>query len=83
MKKDNLPMKLIVLGNSSIVTQTDLENLLSLNAQISKMKRSRDRIAAGVLARIARGAQVEPGNRTYDIEEEFRGSTRLETLIVR
>jgi hypothetical protein len=65
------------------VTQIDLENMLSLEAQIGRLKRTRDRIAAGVLARIARGAAVEPGNRSYDIEEEFAGSMRRQKLIVR
>jgi hypothetical protein len=75
--------KLRVLESQGTVTQDDLENLLQLAAQIEQLERTRDRIAAGVLARVLAGGPVEPGPRSCWIDESTHGATRRQKLVVR
>lgn len=77
-------MKLLVLkGLGSEISQVDLENVLSLDAQIRRTQAMRDRIAAGILSRMNSGSEVEPGSRTIDIDESYSGATRRQKLVVR
>jgi hypothetical protein len=76
-------VKLVVLRIGGPVSQIDLENLLQIDAEIARQTALRDRIAAGILSRITSGVDVEPGHRTYDIEETYSGRARRQKLIVR
>lgn len=77
-------MKLIALpGGSKLVTQIDLENFLSYEAQMARAQNMRDRIAASILSRLSEGASVEEGSRAYEIEESYEGASRILKLIVR
>jgi len=80
---DSRSMRVVVLRAVGPVTQADLENLMQLDAEIARQLAIRNRIAAGVLSRIASGAEVEPGPRTYELDESFSGRTRRQKLIVR
>jgi len=74
----------VVGGRAGItVTQTDLENIVSLNNQIMRLGEMRDRLAESVLRRLNAGAVVEPGPRTADRQDEYRGPVRTQKLIVR
>lgn len=76
--------KLLILPTGSgQVTQCDFENILTIDAEIERRQRMRQRIAASILERIAKGADVEEGSRTYHVETDYDGSTRVQTLQVR
>jgi hypothetical protein len=76
-------MRVVVLQAVGPITQVDLENVMQLDAEIARQKAIRDRIAAGILARLASGSEVEPGPRTYDVVETYSGSSRSQKLIIR
>ncbi|MEP6960960.1 MAG: hypothetical protein ABI995_02720 [Acidobacteriota bacterium] len=65
--------KLILLHPTGAVTQTDLENILTLDASICRMQTMRDEIAAGVLHRVTAGTRIEDGPRTVDLERTYSG----------
>lgn len=65
------------------MTQTDLENIVSLNNQIVRLAAMRDRLAESVLRRMNAGADVETGPRTADRNDEYRGPVRIQKLVVR
>jgi len=75
-------MKLFTL-QPRLVTQTDLEIILTLGSQMARLKERRDRLSVAALERLAAGAEVEPGLRDCQIEEIRRGGCRLQRLIVR
>lgn len=76
-------MKVIVLPTTGRVTQADLENILTVDAQLARLQELRERLCAGVLARVTSGVPVEAGNRSYDIEEAYKGGVRRQRLVVR
>ena len=78
-------MSLYVVGSRSgiAVTQTDLENIVSLNNQIERLGAMRDRLAESVLRRMNAGAEVECGPRTAERDDEYRGPVRTQRLVVR
>lgn len=75
-------MKVIVLKASGEVTQADLENILTVRAQIARLRSMEEKMVASVLARITAGAPVESGNRSCDIDVSFTRSCRKQVLRV-
>jgi hypothetical protein len=75
--------RLIILPAHGQVTQADLENILTLDAQLARLTRQRDMIAAAVLARIAAGCAIEGGPRSVEIEVSYTGKRRTQRLVVR
>jgi hypothetical protein len=74
----------VVGGRAGItVTQTDLENIVSLNNQITRLGEMRDRLAESVLRRLNAGADVEAGPRTADRQDAYSGPVRTQRLVVR
>ena len=65
------------------VSQVDLENIVSLNNQIERLSKMRDRLAESVLRRMNAGADVECGPRIADLEDEYHGPLRTQRLEVR
>ena len=53
----------------SQVAQAELGNVHVLDAQIERLRRTRDRIAESILRRMLSGAQVEAGTFDAEIEE--------------
>lgn len=76
-------MKLIILRAGSPVTQADLDNLLTLDAQIGRLRKLRHHIAATILCRLAAGAEVEPGERSVELDESYQAGSRRQKLVVR
>lgn len=76
-------MKVIVIHGGGQITQMDLENILQLDAQIDTLRMTRDRIAAGVIHRIAGGIEVEPGARSCRLDDTYHGKMRHQRLIVK
>lgn len=75
--------RLILLTAQGQVTQADLENLLTLDAQIARLRQQRELISATVLAKLSAGAAIEPGPRSVDVEVRYAGNRRTQRLTVR
>ncbi len=78
-------MSLFILDRRAAidVSQVDLENIVSLNNQIERLGKMRDRLAESVLRRMNAGADIECGPRTADREDEYSGPVRIQKLEVR
>jgi hypothetical protein len=58
-----------VLHFPSHVTQDELGNIHTLDAQIERLQRTRDRISESILRKMLSGASVEPGMFDAEVEE--------------
>jgi len=65
------------------VSQSDLENIVSLEAQITRLSELRDQLAEHVMRRLSGGAEIEIGPRTAECRDEYHGYVRTQRLIVR
>ena len=76
--------KLFALQPAAVsVSQADLENIVSLTNQITRLRAMRDKLTGVVLERLLAGAEAEVGPRACDVETSWSKATKKQKLVVR
>ncbi len=70
-------LQMVGKPSGRIVSQTDLENIVTLRAQMRRLKRNLNMIKETAVQNLMAGAEVEDGRRTVELRTRFKGGKKI------